>query len=229
MTSLRIRSTLTAALVATLVACGGGGSGPPALEVLPDGTSTFNPAVLGTQLAGYALQAPLSAAETASLLFMREEEQLAHDVYVASAARWPQPIFANIATSESTHAAAVAALLSRYAIPDPMAGLPTGRFASASFQALYEQLVAASAQGLVPALQVGLQIEELDIRDIEAQKTGIDNADILMVYDNLLRGSRNHLRAFWKLLQAAGGSYTPQYITQAAFDAIVGTPVETGP
>lgn len=73
-----------------------------------------------------------------------------------------------------------------------------------------------------------VQIEELDIRDLEVQKAGIDNADILLVYDNLLRGSRNHLRSYMKTLLLQGGSCTPQYISQAAFDAIVNTPIETG-
>jgi len=50
-----------------------------------------------------------------------------------------------------------------------------------------------------------------------------------MVYDNLLRGSRNHLRAFMKVLMQQGGSYVPQYISRAEFDAIVSSPVETGP
>ena len=56
----------------------------------------------------------------------------------------------------------------------------------------------------------------------------IDNADILLVYDNLLRGSRNHLRAYTKTLVQQGGSYTPQYISRAEFDAIVNSPMETG-
>jgi hypothetical protein len=88
--------------------------------------------------------------------------------------------------------------------------------------------VAASSVSLVEALKVGVQIEELDIRDIVAQNAGIDNVDILLVYDNLLRGSRNHLRSYMKTLTQQGGSYTPQYITQAAFDAIVNSPMETG-
>jgi hypothetical protein len=61
-----------------------------------------------------------------------------------------------------------------------------------------------------------------------AQKAGIDNADILLVYDNLLRGSRNHLRAFMKTLSQQGGGYTPQYLSQTEFDAIVNSPMETG-
>jgi hypothetical protein len=32
-----------------------------------------------------------------------------------------------------------------------------------------------------------------------------------------------------KLLTQQGGHYVPQYISQAEFDAIVGSPIETGP
>lgn len=50
-----------------------------------------------------------------------------------------------------------------------------------------------------------------------------------MVFGHLLRGSRNHLRAFMKVLVQRGGSCVPAYIDQARFDAIVSSPVETGP
>lgn len=222
------KAGLAGLLIAALAACGGGDGGPAPLSVDGNGVSTVDPGALGSQLATYPLQTPLSAAERASLLFMREEEQLAHDVYAASASRIALPIFSNIASSETSHSAAVAALLVRYGVPDPMDARPTGTFASAQFQALYDSLVAVGAVSLVEALKVGVEIEELDIRDIEAQKTGIDNADILMVYDQLLHGSRNHLRAFMKVLVQQGGSYTPKYISQAAFDAIVDSAIETG-
>ena len=180
-------------------------------------------------MAGLPLQ-PLSVAEAQSLAFMREEEQLAHDVYVYSARLWPaQPIFANIADSEATHTAAVKSLLDRYLQPDPLTGLPSGSFSTAESQALYDELVALGSRSLVDALKVGLQIEELDIRDIEVQKLSIDNADILLVYDRLLRGSRNHLRAYMRALLQQGGNYMPQYISQAQFDAILAMPTETGP
>lgn len=242
-TSLRT-GLLAALLVAGLAACGsdgatgsggttisgvGGGGATSAVLVVDDaGTSTFSASNLDAQLALLATQ-PLSTAEKQGLASIREEDRLAHDVYAKSALAWPLvPIFANIASSESTHTAAVKSLLDRYGLPDPLAGLAQGVFATPAFQTLYDDLVTASATSLIAALQVGVRIEELDIRDIEAQKTSVDNADILLVYDNLLRGSRNHLRAFVKVLTQQGGTYTPQYITQAAFDAIVSSPVETG-
>lgn len=221
-------AAVLAVLTAGLGACGGGDDLGPVMGVDANGTSTFNAGNLATQLATYPLSA-LSTAEADSLAFMREEEQLAHNVYAVSATLWSPPVFANISASEATHSAAVKALLDRYQLADPLAGLANGTFKTPAFQSLYSSLVAASRVSLIEALKVGAQIEELDMRDITVQKAAIDNADILMVYDNLLRGSRNHLRAFLKVLTQQGGTYVPQYISQAEFDAIVNSPVETGP
>ena len=221
-------AAVLAVLTAGLGACGGGDDLGPVMGVDANGTSTFNAGNLANQLATYPLSA-LSTTEADSLAFMREEEQLAHDVYAVSATLWSPPVFANITASEATHSAAVKALLDRYQLADPLAGLANGTFKTPAFQSLYSSLVAASRVSLIEALKVGAQIEELDMRDITVQKAAIDNADILMVYDNLLRGSRNHLRAFLKVLTQQGGTYVPQYISQAEFDAIVNSPVETGP
>lgn len=225
-----VNASLIAVLAGALVACGGGGGdGPgPVLAVDASGTSTIDAANLAAQLSNYSLAA-LSTAEADSLLYMREEEQLAHDVYAVSATLWSPPIFANIAASEATHSAAMKTLVDRYQLADPLAGMANGSFKTPAFQALYDALVAASRISLIEALKAGVQIEELDIRDITAQKVGVDNADILMVYDNLLRGSRNHLRAFMKVLAQQGGAYVPLYISQSEFDAIVSSSFETGP
>jgi hypothetical protein len=68
---------------------------------------------------------------------------------------------------------------------------------------------------------VGCWIEEKDIRDIEDQKSQVINEpDIVAVYESLLCGSRNHLRAFNSQLVAQGGSYTAQVISQAEWNAI---------
>lgn len=227
MSPIPLKRALLATVTALLTACGGGDSSP-AMSVDEQGASRFDASQLAAQLVLYPLS-PLSTAESVSLASIREEERLAHDVYAASAQRWSTPIFSNIASSEATHTAAVLSLLDRYQLPDPLKGLPEGQFATPAFQSLHDDLVAASQSSLVDALRVGAQIEELDIRDITEQQAAIDNADILMVYGELLRGSRNHLRAFMKTLAAQGASYTPQYLSQAAFDAIVTSPTETGP
>jgi hypothetical protein len=76
-------------------------------------------------------------------------------------------------------------------------------------------------------LRVGVAIEEIDILDLKERRT--DTVDIQLVYDNLTKGSRNHLRSFVSTLEKqTGETYQPQYLSQAAYDAIVNTPAERG-
>jgi len=165
--------------------------------------------------------ATLSAEEIAGLKFMREEEKLAHDVYIALYALYVNDdIFYRISLSETTHTEAVLALLVKYGIPDPAAGKPAGVFEDPDLQALYDSLIAMGAPSSIDALKVGALIEETDIHDINAKKAVTDEADILTVYSNLLCGSQDHLRAFNSQLLALGVTYVPQVITQAEWDAI---------
>lgn len=225
--SLNRRRLLGLGAGLALAACGGGGALAPVAETGADGATSIDLVSLQANLTVLPVET-LSSAERTSLLAMREEEELARAVYALSAARWPQPVFANIAASEATHTAAVKTLLDRYGLPDPMAGLATGVYPTPAMQAWYDALVAQSRQSALRAVQAGLLIEETDIRDIAAWLLQVDNADIRLVYGNLLRGSRNHLRSFWKVLLQMGGSYTPQVISLDEFTAIVNSPIETG-
>jgi hypothetical protein len=222
------RLTLLVAAL-TLTACGGGGdtttNGGPPLVVDPDGNSTFDTTGLGNALAATPTE-PLNPAEQQSLAYMREEEKLAGDVYRQLNARWTLKVFANIATSESTHTEAVRQLLLRYTLTDPAADLGAGVYANATLQTLYGQLVAQGSVSLVEGLKVGAAIEELDMLDINTHLASVDNQDIRLVYASLLKGSRNHLRSFYKTLLQQGGSYTAQYLSQAEFDAIVNSATE---
>lgn len=168
----------------------------------------------------------LSSSEAQSLTFTREEEKLARDVYTALEAK--DPMFANIKSSEQTHMDAVLTLLSRYGLRDPAADRPIGELENATLQKLHNELVAEGASSTLAALKVGVAIEELDIRDIEAARGSVAHTDISTTYDNLTRGSRNHLRTFYGKVKALGGTYTPQYLDASTFQAIVDSPMETG-
>lgn len=173
---------------------------------------------------GGAPSAELSQEESDALRFVREEEKLARDVYSALSAHG-QP-FVNVVTSEQRHMDAVGALLETYGLADPSEGRGPGEFADPELGALYPALVEQGASAAAPAYAVGCTIEELDIRDIEAARAHVTHADILATYDTLLLGSRNHLRAFHGKLVAAGETYVPEYLDQAAFDVIVNSPKE---
>ena len=81
---------------------------------------------------------------------------------------------------------------------------------------------------MVEALTVGATVEDLDIYDLDILMEETDNEDILAVYQNLQKGSRNHLRSFTSLLSRNGVTYEPQYISQEDYESIVSTASENG-
>lgn len=163
-----------------------------------------------------------------SLMLMREEEKLAHDVYVTLYEKWGLPIFDNISASEQRHTDAVLDLLEVRGLSDPAAGLGKGEFSNPDFTALYKQLVEKGSQSLMDALIVGATIEDLDLYDLDQWMLKIQDEDILSVYKNLAKGSRNHMRAFYGQITSREGDYKPQYISQQKMDEIVNSPKEMG-
>jgi hypothetical protein len=204
---------------AALVACGGGGD-----ELLDTKASADSGATLATALTAE----DLSVEEIAGLLFMREEEKLAHDVYVALFDRWGAAVFSQIALSEAQHTEAMRMLVLAHGLEDPAADKPAGVFENTELQALYDQLMARGQISLIEALKVGCLIEEKDIQDITDKMAEVqDEPDLVQAYENLLCGSRNHLRAFNQRLEDQGGLYVPEVITQTEWDAIADSPSET--
>lgn len=180
------------------------------------------------RLPGTVAQGTISQAEIDSLHYMREEEKLAHDVYRYLHQKWQYPVFANIAEAELQHTQTIAVLLSRYQLADPAANLPAGQYQNPELQKLYHRLINEGSESLQKALIVGATIEDLDIYDLQKAQSQIKQPDILFAYQNLERGSRNHLRAFNRMLQLSGGQYQPQYISADEFQQIISSRNERG-
>ena len=169
----------------------------------------------------------LSPEEISALIFMREEEKLARDVYNALYEIWGQPTFTNIASSEQMHMDEIKLLLDRYSLADP--ALDPGSFTNSDLQALYDQLVAQGSASLVDALKVGAAIEEIDILDLQERLAQTDNADLQQVFNNLMLGSYNHLNAFTGVLSMqTGEAYAPQYLSAETYAAIASGQVGNG-
>lgn len=180
------------------------------------------------QLAGVPV-GTLDAAEEAGVLYTREEEKLARDVYTALFTAWQEAEFARVAAAEQRHMDAVGVLLDRHGLTDPVGTNPAGVFANAQLAALYSELVARGRQSRHEALRIAALIEELDIHDVSALLAATDEADLKTVYENLARGSRNHLRAFVAALADEGVTYVPVHLTAEEFAAIVAAGWERGP
>ena len=109
----------------------------------------------------------ITADDASAILFMKQEEKLARDVYQALHAKWGKAIFANIAASEQRHMDAVNGLIVRYRLNDTTPA-EAGKFTFPELQELHDQLVAEGETSLTDALNVGVTIERADIADLRA-------------------------------------------------------------
>ena len=176
-------------------------------------------------VAGLPMQ-PLDEGERDGLLFLFEEEKLARDVYTALYRTWQDPVFSNIASSEQKHMDAIRALLQKYDVPVP--DDTPDRYGDPRLVDLHAQLTATGRRSLEDGLRVGATIEDLDIMDLGEHLHRTDNRDVRTAYQNLMKGSRNHLRSFNSRLAALGKAYRAQYISEAELEAIVTSGRERG-
>ena len=164
----------------------------------------------------------LSDAERSAVIRLRQDEKFARDVYAVFGEKWDLPIFDNIARAEQRHFDFVGLLIERYELTDPVADETPGVFADPELTKLYAEFVARGRASLEGALRAGATFEDLDLADVQEMIDASDNADILFVANNLAKGSRNHLRAFSKVLDKNGyEAYSAQYLTQDRVDEII--------
>ena len=214
-----------------LIACTDRQPDAPDLTVTPE----FRPAQVGT----------LDAAEETHLIFMREEEKLARDVYLTLGKQYKDlKVFSRIDDAEQKHTDTMADMLLLYQIDDPSTsdkvGVFTGEDYGWYFTEKYEHLVSWGGTDGLQALYVGAFIEELDMHDIaecpmviqETYALGeygcglvqTDETQLTRAYESLIDGSASHLRAYVKAIEQiiGEGTYEAQYLPQNVVDSILG-------
>lgn len=169
----------------------------------------------------------LTTAEVDWMLFMREEEKLARDSYLALGDLWGLVIFKNIATSEQRHMYAMKKLINYYNLTDPVTGKP-GTFSNPELQALFDFLMMEGEKSMMDSLYVGALIEETDMRDLQIAIDESNHANITSTYESLLCGSRNHLRSFIRKIEINGGTYIPTVLEEDEFWEIAHSQMEQG-
>ena len=194
------------------------------LSVSGDGTS----AVIEANLKSALIEtSALTESELASLLKMKEEEKLARDVYAVLGQKWGSPVFTNISAAENNHLNAIVTLLTTYDALNASVE-DAGIFADEAVQSLYNDLIAKASVSVDEAYKTGALIEEMDIKDLTESLNITSNENVTLVFENLLKGSRNHLRAFNLQLTNLGLSYLPVYISQDDYTQIVTSAMEKG-
>jgi hypothetical protein len=147
-----------------------------------------------------------TAEEIAGILFMREEEKLARDLYTYLYGKYNLPVFSNISKSEIVHVSAVLNLMKGFNITDN-SNNNAGEYVNPAIKALYAKLKAIGDASPIDALKVGVIIEQTDIADLQKNLSAVQNASIKTVYTNLLKASEAHLRAFTWNLKVRGVVY----------------------
>jgi len=173
----------------------GQGAGPGSGQGYGTGPGTVAPVLLPQTDA-----TPLSARERADILFMREEEQMAHDLYTRWAGMYTVPVFSNIAASETQHINEVRLLMDRYGLSDDLAGNASTGYRNATIQSLYISLAKQGDASLNGAFEAGLAIEDQDIADLDRALAGTPRPDVIQVWTNLRQGSMNHRSSFLRQL-----------------------------
>jgi len=169
----------------------------------------------------------ITESQTEWLKFMREEEKLARDLYLALSKDYTIPAFKNIARAEQNHMNAVLTILTSYSIEDP-ASVEEGVFNNVDLQALYNSLLEKGKTSLVEALKVGALVEETDILDLARVYELSPGDDLTTLTEALMLGSRNHLRAFARVLKVNGIVYTPVALSADEYAEIITTGWERG-
>ena len=171
-------------------------------------------------LSTYTMQEPTETQKYA-LAYMWNEERLAHDIYLNLYALYPQNQFKNIANnSETKHIELVQNLVEYYDLNitnlvdykehysvTELEAMPSGVYAIAPLQDLYDTLYAEGSVSAQAALQVGCKVEVTDIDDLrEDIISSAGNQAMLDTFNILLDGSYKHYWAFDKGLKNNGVS-----------------------
>jgi len=206
-----LSSVIIMSSIALFSSCSEGIAGTE--EANPDLKSATTP--VPVILAGTTADVPIPACtitgtvtetEAAGLLFMREEEKMARDVYAYLYDKYKLPVFKNISKSENVHMTAVLRLINGFKITDNSNNNP-GEYANQELKDLFVALKAKGDVSVVEALKVGVDIELKDIKDLKDELALVQNASIKTVYTNLSKGSEAHLKAFTFNLKVRGVVY----------------------
>lgn len=162
----------------------------------------------------------LTEDEKNDLLYMREEEKLARDIYLLSFDLYGLQIFSNISSSEQTHMDEILVLIEKYNLADP-ASPDRNVFNNPVLQNLFNELKVKSEKSLLDALMVGATIEDLDIYDLDNAVATTVKSDIVNVYEFLNCGSRNHMRAFTGQIDSNSGTYENQFLDDQKYQEIL--------
>ena len=105
--------------------------------------------------------------------------------------------------------------------PDPSINNNVNGLVKQGLVSLFDNLLTQGKLSALEALYVGAAIEEVDMLDLQQAIDNVDNNHIRRIYENLLSGSRNHLRTYIKQIEEQGENYEALFLSQDEIDAVM--------
>ena len=163
----------------------------------------------------------LTLEQKATIAYMWDEERLARDIYLTLNSLTPSNTLYNIATNaESQHVISVESLIKKYDLnilnsvdfsggysAEALEAINDNEFITPELTALYDVLYTVGSVSAEDSLKVGCMVEVTDITDLDRDiEVAGDAEDIVMIFENLRRGSYSHYWAFDNALKNLGVS-----------------------
>ena len=115
-------------------------------------------------------------------------------------------------------------MLQKHINPDSTINNNVNGFVKQGLVSLFDNLLTQGKLSALDALYVGAAIEEVDMLDLQQAIDNVDNNHIRRIYENLLSGSRNHLRTYIKQIEEQGNVYEALFLSQDEIDAVMHPP-----
>jgi hypothetical protein len=119
------------------------------------------------------------------------------------------------------HIEEVTVMLQKHSNPDPTINNSVDDLVKQGLVSLFDNLLTRGKLSALEALYVGAAIEEVDMLDLQQAIDNADNDHIRRMYENLLNGSRNHLRTYIKQIEERGNVYEALFLSQDEINAVI--------
>ena len=170
-----------------------------------------------------ASQNEISKSDRDAIIYVVQEEKVAHDFYKAMYELHGVISFRSISKSEGLHMDQAKQLIEHFGIEDPNKEYydTPGSFKNPKFEEMYNSLVRNGTNSIVDALVEAARFEEMDIVDIQRFTASTQDEYLKSTFEKLSGVSENHLKALVKDLFERGVEYTPKYLSAEQYNEII--------
>lgn len=156
------------------------------------------------------------------VLYLLEQEKLAHDVYRTLDTMWVTDIFNRVANEEYQHVSKLSAVAAEFMInvPNHFNEYPIGQFIDTKLRRLYGELMHAANFSLEDAYRACATLEERKIVDLKMALKEPNFELENLTYKALLVGSEDNFKVFVRALNELNTAYTPVLLSPAEYEAL---------